>query len=59
MQMLQLTAPEALVVPLHFWAVLPVPTVKVTVWPGSGAPLPVSVADKVGSVPLCTEVLPV
>ena len=31
MQMLQLTAPEALVVPLHFWAVLPVPTVKVTV----------------------------
>ena len=31
MQMLQLTLPAELVVPLHFWAELPVPTVKVTV----------------------------
>ena len=59
MQMPQLTLPAELVVPLHFWAELPVPTVKVTVWPASGAPLLVSVADNVGVVPLEMEVLPV
>ena len=48
MQMLQLTLPAELVVPLHFWAELPVPTVKVTVWPATGAPLLVSVADRTG-----------
>jgi hypothetical protein len=31
MQMLQLTFPAEFVVPLHFWAEFPVPTVKVTV----------------------------
>jgi hypothetical protein len=33
--------------------------VKVTDWPGSGAPLPVSVADSTGEFPLVIEVLPV
>ena len=32
---------------------------KVTVWPGSGAPLPVSVAESTGEFPLVMEVLPV
>ena len=45
--------------PLQCCAELPVPTVKVTVWPGSGAPLPVSVADRVGVFPLVMVVLPV
>ena len=59
MQMLQLTFPDELVVPLQCWAELPEPTVKVTVWPESGVPLLVSVADRVGVFPLVMEVLPV
>ena len=59
MQMLQLTLPAELVVPLQCWAEVPVPTVKVTVWPGSGAPLVVSVADRTGEFPLVMVVLPV
>ena len=58
-QMLQLTFPDALVVPLQCWAELPEPTVKVTVWPDSGAPSLVSVADRTGEFPLVMEVLPV
>ena len=38
MQMLQLTLPAEFVVPLHCWAELPVPTVKVTVWPADRRP---------------------
>ena len=60
MQMLQLARPAELVVAVHFWAVVPVPTVKVTVWPGSGVPpAVVSVADKLGGWPLVVVVLPV
>ena len=58
-QMLQDTLPAELVVPLHFWAELPEPTVKVTVWPGTGEPLLVNVADRTGEFPLVMDVLPV
>ena len=57
--MWQLTSPAEFVVPLHLWAELPDPTVKVTVWWGSGVPLLVSVAESTGELPLVMVVLPV
>ncbi len=58
--MLQLALPAAFVVAEQCWAPFPVPTVKVTVWPGSGVPLAVvRVAERFGGWPVVVEVLPV
>ena len=57
--MLHEAAPEELVVAVQCCDDWPVPSVSVTGWLPSGAPLLVSVADSVRDCPLVTEVAPV
>ena len=57
--MTQLAEPEASVVAVQLWAVVPEPSVNVTSLPGSAAPLVVRVPDRVAVWPLTTDVVPV
>ena len=52
-------APDELVVAVQLWAVRPVPSVMTTGWPASGAPLLVSVEDRVTDEPFVAVVAPV
>jgi hypothetical protein len=52
-------APAEFVVAVQLCAVLPVPSVKVRVWPLSGVPLLVSVDESVTDEPLVAVVAPV
>jgi hypothetical protein len=51
--------PDELVVAVQLWPVRPVPRVRVALWPPSGLPLLVRVADRVTEEPFVAVVAPV